>query len=238
MKKVKDITRMVRLFFRLVYEMLRNYPRLNGNLDNNFQICRTICQKIMRSAKIQLEVLWKECVPDGEPFLVVSNHRCFFDVLFLISSVDHPVRFVAAKELLSYPILRKYLKALQCVMIDRYTKDLTKIRESIVQIRDTLQDTNLVLFPEGQCSYYDPQMHRFKKGGFAGVAAADAQVVPAFIHIDEMRNIGRWMIPKGTVTVGFGDGFYPHEVSDKKNPAGELAAYAMERVQAIQEKIS
>lgn len=238
MKKVKDSIRMVRLFFRLVYEMLKNYPHLNDDLEHNFQICRNICLKIMRSAKIQLETLSKECIPDGEPFLVVSNHRCFFDVLFLISSIERPVRFVAAKELLSYPILRKYLRALQCVMIDRSTKDFTKIKESIVQIRDTLRDTNLVLFPEGQCSYYDPRMRRFKKGGFAGVAAADACVVPAFIHIDKMRNIGRWMIPNGTVTVGFDEGFYPHEVSDKKNPAGELAAYAMERVQKIQGEIS
>ena len=40
MKRFKDVVRMVRLFYRLVFEMLKNYRRLNDDLDNNFEIGR------------------------------------------------------------------------------------------------------------------------------------------------------------------------------------------------------
>ena len=40
MKKIRDCVRMICLFIRLVFEMLRNYPALNDDLKNNFLICK------------------------------------------------------------------------------------------------------------------------------------------------------------------------------------------------------
>lgn len=74
--------RLIRVFFRLVFEMIRNYKKLNNDPDHNFLICKEICQKIVESAKIQLEIVQKEAFPKLENFLLVSNHRCFFDVVF------------------------------------------------------------------------------------------------------------------------------------------------------------
>lgn len=69
--------RLIRVFFRLVFEMIRNYKKLNNDPDHNFLICNEICQKIVESAKIQLEIVQKEAFPKLENFLIVSNHRCF-----------------------------------------------------------------------------------------------------------------------------------------------------------------
>lgn len=69
--------RLIRVFFRLVFEMIRNYKKLNNDPDHNFLICKEICQKIVESAKIQLEIVQKEAFPKLENFLLVSNHRCF-----------------------------------------------------------------------------------------------------------------------------------------------------------------
>lgn len=234
MKKARDAFRMVRLFIRLVYEMLKNYFSLNDDLQNNFLICKKICQRVVRSARIQLKVQDFEKLGQHEPFLLVSNHRCFFDVVFLLAVVERPIRFVAAKELLSYPVLRKYLNSIQCVTLDRSTKKISKIKKSVTDIKSALTTGNLVLFPEGECSYYDKRMKRFKKGGFMGVSELGTRIIPTFIYIDKIQNIGRWMIPQGEVSIIFGEGFYPDEIPKGRNMAGELAVYSQKKVMELQ----
>ena len=76
MKMIGNGLRLIRVFFRLVFEMIRNYKKLNNDPDHNFLICKEICQKIVESAKIQLEIVQKEAFPKLENFLLVSNHRC------------------------------------------------------------------------------------------------------------------------------------------------------------------
>ena len=83
--------RLIRVFFRLVFEMIRNYKKLNNDPDHNFLICKEICQKIVESAKIQLEIVQKEAFPKLENFLIVSNHRCFFDVVFLLAAIEDTI---------------------------------------------------------------------------------------------------------------------------------------------------
>lgn len=109
MKMIGNGLRLIRVFFRLVFEMIRNYKKLNNDPDHNFLICKEICQKIVESAKIQLEIVQKEAFPKLENFLLVSNHRCFFDVVFLLAAIEDTISFVAAKELWHYPILSRYL---------------------------------------------------------------------------------------------------------------------------------
>ena len=57
MKMIGNGLRLIRVFFRLVFEMIRNYKKLNNDPDHNFLICKEICQKIVESAKIQLEII-------------------------------------------------------------------------------------------------------------------------------------------------------------------------------------
>ena len=79
MKKIRSWLKMIRLFFCLAYEMTVNYFRLTEDLTHNYEICRRICRKIVKSAHIFLDIEGKENIPEEERFLIVSNHRCFFD---------------------------------------------------------------------------------------------------------------------------------------------------------------
>ena len=155
MKMIGNGLRLIRVFFRLVFEMIRNYKKLNNDPDHNFLICKEICQKIVESAKIQLEIVQKEALPKLENFLLVSNHRCFFDVVFLLAAIEDTISFVAAKELWHYPILSRYLDSIGCVALERGAKKMETIKNNIVSMHQALAKGNLVLFPEGECSYYD-----------------------------------------------------------------------------------
>lgn len=234
MKKIRNGVRLIRLFLRLVFEMIRNYPFLNHDLEHNFRICKKICKKIVKSARIRLQVSHEEYVPADEPFLLVSNHRCFFDVVFLLATMERAISFVAAKELWRYPILRKYLDSIGCVALDRGAKKMEELKESILSMHAALENGNLVLFPEGECSYHDYHMKRFKKGGFMGITNPMQKIVPVFLDVNTIYNIGRWMIPQGEVSVIVGPSFTPSDLDGKRKTAGEIAAYAQEQVLLLQ----
>lgn len=234
MKKIGNGVRMIRLFLRLVFEMIRNYPFLNHDMEHNFMICKKICRKIVKSAKIKLQIFNAENVPKDESFLLVSNHRCFFDVVFLLATIEEAISFVAAKELWRYPILRKYLDSIGCVALDRYNQEMEKLKESILSMKTALESGNLVLFPEGECSYHDTHMKKFKKGGFVGISNWEQKIVPVFLKIDTLCNIGRWMIPQGNVSVMVGPNFTPADIQGKRGTAGEIAAYAQQCVSQLQ----
>lgn len=238
MKRIRNGVRLIRLFLRLVFEMLRNYPFLNHDLEHNFFICKKICRKIVKSARIKLQIFYEENVPKGEPFLLVSNHRCFFDVVFLLATIEETISFVAAKELWRYPILRKYLDSIGCVALDRYTKEMEKLKESILSMKNALEIGNLVLFPEGECSYHDTHMRKFKKGGFVGITNPEQNIVPVFLKMDTICSIGRWMIPQGQVSVVIGQTFTPSALHGKRKTVGEIAAFAQQQVLLLQQRTS
>ena len=177
-------------------------------------------------------------MPRGESVLLVSNHRCFFDVVFLLATIEERISFVAAKELWRYPILRKYLDSIGCVALDRYTKDLDKLKESILSMKNALESGNLVLFPEGECSYHDYHMRKFKKGGFVGLTEAKQKIVPVFLKMDTLYSIGRWMIPQGEVSVVIGEYFTPSDIDGKRKTAGEIAAYTQQQVLLLQQRLT
>lgn len=71
MKKIRSWLKMIRLFFCLAYEMTANYFRLTEDLTHNYEICRRICRKIVKSAHIFLDIEGKENIPEEENFLIV-----------------------------------------------------------------------------------------------------------------------------------------------------------------------
>ena len=44
MKMIGNGLRLIRVFFRLVFEMIRNYKKLNNDPDHNFLKCKEISQ--------------------------------------------------------------------------------------------------------------------------------------------------------------------------------------------------
>lgn len=233
MKKIRSWLKMIRLFFCLAYEMTANYFRLTEDLTHNYEICRRICRKIVKSAHIFLDIEGKENIPEEERFLIVSNHRCFFDVVFMMAAMDTPVSFVAAKELWHYPLLHRYLDSIQCISLDRYATELSALKNSVIQMKKAIVSRNVVLFPEGECSYYDTRMKPFKKGGFIGITSMDVNIVPVYLGIDKMHNIGRWMIPEEKVVFKAGECFLPSDVKKDGLKAGELAEYVKEQIENL-----
>ena len=138
---------------------------MQRNLSKDCRICQNSIRDLFKKRHFQN---WKT-------FCLCQTTVDFFDVVFLLATIEDTISFVAAKELWHYPILSRYLDSIGCVALERGAKKLETIKSNIVSMHQALAKGNLVLFPEGECSYYDEQMHKFRKGGFyrAGCKAAN-----------------------------------------------------------------
>ena len=65
----------------------------------------------------RLRVLGRENVPLEGPALLTPNHVSFADGLFVIASIDRPVRFVVYAEFFRSPILGPFLRAMRAIPI-------------------------------------------------------------------------------------------------------------------------
>ena len=139
----------------------------------------------------------------------------------LLAAIEDTISFVAAKELWHYPILSRYLDSIGCVALERGAKKMETIKNNIVSMHQALAKGNLVLFPEGECSYYDEQMHKFRKGGFIGLDAKQP-IVPVYMKPERLSSIGRWIVPKGRVAVFIGSFFTPSEVEKEPRQPPKL----------------
>ncbi len=84
--------------------------------------------------------------PPASPFLMVSNHLSYVDIVVLESQVD--CAFIAKSEIASWPILGLMCRTLDTIFIDRKRKrDLPKV---MAKVESTLErGLGVVLFAEG-----------------------------------------------------------------------------------------
>jgi 1-acyl-sn-glycerol-3-phosphate acyltransferase len=112
------------------------------------------------------------------PFIIVSNHTSYLDI-FLLPSIlpEHPFSFLGKAELLNYPIVKTYFKALN---IPVYRKDKTKAGQALVQAKKAMNDGwCIVIFPEGTIpEEHIPQMIPFKNGAFRLAKNLNVPVLP------------------------------------------------------------
>ena len=107
----------------------------------------------------------KAALPKG-PFIIIANHSSYLDIFLLPSMLpQHPFSFLGKAEILKYPIVRTYFKALN---IPVYRKDKSRAGQALVQAQKAMQEGwSIVIFPEGTIPEENiPQMIPFKNGAF------------------------------------------------------------------------
>lgn len=85
-------------------------------------------------------------VPPTAPFILVSNHLSYIDILPMF--INMKCTFVAKKEVESWPVLGYMVKKTGVIFIDRSTKkDVTRVNNVLANSLNEHQ--GIVLFPEG-----------------------------------------------------------------------------------------
>ena len=101
------------------------------------------CRALLRLLRFEVRVSGP---PPRAPYLLVSNHLSYVDVIVLASRL--PGRFVAKREVRSWPVLGLLCKGFGTIFIDR--SDRRDIPRVLAEIERSLaRGEGVILFPEG-----------------------------------------------------------------------------------------
>ncbi len=125
-------------------------------------------------------VLGEENVPTDTPVLYVGNHRSYFDILLTYVRVPRPTGYVAKVEMLRYPSLRKWMKYLHCLFLDR--KDIKAGLKTILEAVSKVQNgISICIFPEGTRSREKDAFLEFHNGSFKIAEKSGCPIIPMAI---------------------------------------------------------
>ena len=104
--------------------------------------------RLVFSIFYQIEIEWKEALPDRGPVIILPKHQYWTDIPIVSLSFKPLLHFVAKKELFEYPLIRNYLSLLGGIPVDR--KQSIRTLDSFKYLLALLRTgEKVVIFPEG-----------------------------------------------------------------------------------------
>lgn len=136
---------------------------------------------ILAIAGVEVTVLGEENIPD-EPVLFIGNHRSYFDILVTYSRCKRLTGYVAKKEMLSYPLLRDWMKRLYCLFLDR--DNMKEGLKTILQAIDYVkQGISICIFPEGTRNKGEElSLLPFHQGSFKIAEKSGCAIIPMSLN--------------------------------------------------------
>ena len=165
----------------------------------------------------KLRIIGAENVPTKGGALLVPNHVSFVDGLFLVASIDRPVRFIVESSYFHHPIYGPFLRAFNAIEVSS-SGGPRVILKAMRDAGEHIDEGHLVcIFGEGQITRTG-QLQPFKRGLERIVKGRDAPIIP--VNLDGVwgsifsRSGGRFLtkIPKKIpypVTISFGEPMEP-----------------------------
>ncbi len=134
---------------------------------------------LLKLAGASVKVIGAENVPSDRTVLFVSNHQGSFDIPILLGCIDKPKAFIAKVELLKMPIIRTWMKQMNCVFLDRHDsrQSLRAMNEATEYLK---KGYSMVIFPEGTRSK-GRTMGEFKAGSLRIAIKAGVPIIPVTI---------------------------------------------------------
>ena len=129
---------------------------------------------------VKVNVIGEENVPNDKAVLYVGNHHGIFDVLVTYVRVPGLTGFVAKKEIEKVPVLRTWMRHLNCLFLDR--KDLRAGAKMIIDaIQKIKSGVSIFIFPEGTRSKDENVTLPFHEGSFKIATKANCPIVPVVL---------------------------------------------------------
>ena len=148
------------------------------------------------------------------PHIVAVNHASYADSLLIAALLAQPHRFVAKAELARMPVLRRYLRKLGTLFVERFVPgqgvaDIGRVREAL------RRGDSAIVFPEGTFTS-QTGLGEFHLGAFQAAAAEHVPIIP--LALKGTRSVlrdGRWLPRRGPVEAVFGAPLLPRADEDR-----------------------
>ena len=159
-----------------------------------YKLARFVCGIVLH-LWYRVEYIGKENIPQGGGYMVVSNHQCFADPIFLALGIRERICFMAKAELFSNWLFRWAFLTIGSIPVNRGAGDTSAIDSSAQLIE---QGGILGLFPEGTRSK-DGKPLRPKSGAALIARMTKADILPCAITYHNGREF------RSQVTVRYGE---------------------------------
>ncbi len=131
----------------------------------------------------RLDVVGREHVPERGAALLAPNHVSLMDGLFLMASLDRPVRFLVDKAYHDHWLLRPFMRALGFIAVEAGS-GAASVHRSLTAAGDALGRGEVVgIFPEGEISRTGAMLP-FRRGIIRIAEGREAPIVP--VHLDRV----------------------------------------------------
>lgn len=186
-------------------------------------------KRILAITGVEVTVIGEDRIPD-EAVLFIGNHRSYFDILLTYSRCKRRTGYVAKKEMLSYPLLRTWMKRLYCLFLDR-----DNIREGLKTILQAIEYINngisVCIFPEGTRNKGEElSILPFHAGSFKIAEKSGCAIVP--ISMNNTISIFEKQFPrikKTHVVIEYGEPIYPNKLD--KDTRKHISEYCQNIIQ-------
>lgn len=124
----------------------------------------------------KVDVIGRENIPDDQPVLYVGNHRSYFDIVIGYRLIKGECGFIAKKEMEKIPFLRRWMKNIHCLFLDR--KNIKEGLKTILAGIDKVKHgISIWIFPEGTRNR-DAGMMDFKEGSMKIAEKTGCPIIP------------------------------------------------------------
>lgn len=186
-------------------------------------------KRILAITGVEVTVIGEDRIPD-EAVLFIGNHRSYFDILLTYSRCKRRTGYVAKKEMLSYPLLRTWMKRLYCLFLDR-----DNTREGLKTILQAIEYINngisVCIFPEGTRNKGEElSILPFHAGSFKIAEKSGCAIVP--ISMNNTISIFEKQFPrikKTHVVIEYGEPIYPNKLD--KDTRKHISEYSQNIIQ-------
>jgi 1-acyl-sn-glycerol-3-phosphate acyltransferase len=178
----------LRLGFRLLLELFGGYLwvilpnvwfRKRIDLATRYHGLRRVIQRLYGALRIQLYITNPEVAKQKGPYFIVCNHHSTIDPFLLIYLFEHPVRFIAKKEVRKMFLFGDATASIDGLFINRKNvrsqlKKLNVMKQSLIQ-----KESHWLAFPEATRNrQYSNPLLPFKAGTFKQAMEAKATILP------------------------------------------------------------
>lgn len=143
---------------------------------SSLRLIQWVFKVILFLSGVKTTVIGYENIPKDEPVLFIGNHRGIFDTVISYSMMPGLTGYISKKEMLKVPIIRRWMKMLYCLFLDR-----DNIREGLKTILTGIDQINggisMVIFPEGTRNKGDGVME-FHAGSFKLADKTNCKIIP------------------------------------------------------------
>ena len=161
----------------------------------------------------KIDYIGHENVPKDQAVLYVGNHNSYFDILLTYSRCKHLTGYVAKKEMLKYPLLRDWMKALYCLFLDRdnVREGLKTILQAIDYVKEGI---SICIFPEGTRNTGEElSLLPFKGGALKIAEKSGCAIIPLSLNNTiEIFEAHLPRIKKTHVIIEYGTPIYPKDL--------------------------